>query len=359
MDSNNYVTTTTPIPFLVRCKRYYLLAAAAAVVLLSGYAAFVQPFLFSTEFNKAQVVFTAVLGFFFLGLVVWASKENDKDKVWGELLAKRLSTVDRSLRDKIEIADLLPEDNPELLARLSVPLAADFISKDTPGRQLNHRTHKIASALSHGGYLIVCLESAQLVLLWLIGKFESPNVDVTVALLIAGAISLIPYELIKRFNQSKPLFQSTAYARIDRDSAKHRRYKFYKYNRQILLDNGFKELFDARYDSTICTFFASSNRDMIAEVGIFEYGRLYYGVRTVAEDGTMYESRSGGLRAGNRDTPESVQLCIFERMPIENLLREHAVGLAKRLKESKSRLVILKDQVIDRLFLGNRFRYPA
>jgi len=83
MQPNQFVRNTAPTPHLVGCKRYFLLAAAAGTLGLS-YLAFVEPLLFGTEFDKAQIVFAFLAAFFFLGLLVWASTENDKDKVWGQ-----------------------------------------------------------------------------------------------------------------------------------------------------------------------------------------------------------------------------------------------------------------------------------
>jgi len=224
---------------------------------------------------------------------------------------------------------------------------------------MDRRLFFIVSQLASFGKLAVLMQIIKLPTLWVIRKATPSEVDVAIVFLIAGVILLIPYGLIKLLNRPQHLLRSTGYTKIDTASAKHRRYDFYKFHRQVLLDNGFEELFDARFDSTTCTFFASSNRDMIAEVGIFNYGRSYYGVRTVTEDGTLYESRSGGFKKGTPSDPESIQLCIFEKMPLENLLREHAKRLANCLQASKSRLVILKDQVIDHLFLANRYRYTG
>ena len=348
---------SAPTPFMAGYKRYFLLEAAVLVAFL-GYYAFVEPFLFGVEFQKPKIVFAGLAAFLFMGLLVWASNENDKDKVWGELLSKYLEDPTRSQRDDIQLADFLPENSQELTATLNVPLASDLKSPDAPGYQLNRRLFSIASLMAYFGALVAANQLLRLPIVWSMGEIRASDVDLAIIFIAMGAVLLIPYGLIKLLSR-RPLLLSTGYSRLDKDSAKHRRYNFCKFHRQILLDNGFEELFDARFDSTRCTFFVSSNRDMVAEVGVNRYGRMYYGVRTVTEDGTLYQSRSGGFIPGSPSVSESVQLYVSEKMPIEDLLRKHAVLLAKRLLESKSRLVILKDKVIDQLFLANRFRHPA
>ena len=358
MDPNTFIETNAPTPILVGRKRYFLLGAAILVLWLT-YVALVEPLLFATKFETPIVFLACLVTSLFLGLLVWASIENDKDKVWGELLSKRLSNSDRSLRDNIQLADLLPENSRELKTTLSGPLVSDLKSKDVSGRQFNRRILQIVSLMAFFGIYAIFTESLKLGMLWLTGNLKPVNVDLAIMFFFGGMMLLIPSGIIALFNRSTTLLQGTGYTRIDRNSAKHRRYDFYKFNRQVLLDNGFEELFDARFDSTSCTFFASSNRDMIAEVGVFEYGRMYYGVKTATEDGKLFETRSGGFKKGEPSNPSAIQVCLCEKMPLEKLLRKHAVMLASNLMKSKSRLIILKDQVIDRLFLANRFRFTA
>ena len=358
MQPNQFVKNTAPTPCLVGLKRYVLLAAVVGLLGLS-YFAFVVPIISASDFDKPTVVFACLAIFFFFGLLVWASNEEDKDKVWGELLSKRLSDPNRSTRDDIQLADLLPEDSHELQKALNVHLASKIDSTDTPGWQMNRRLLKIVSIMASFGLQAIALQAVQLFMSWAIQGADAAKTQVALFFWITGAVLVIPYGAIKLLTRPSPLLRSTGYRRIDSESAKHRRYEFYKFHRQVLLDNGFEELFDARFNSTSCTFFASSNRDTIAEIGIFDYGRMYYGVRTVVEDGTMFTTRSAGFTDIKLSTPDTIHLCICKKMPLENLLRKHAVLLAIRLKDSKSRLVTLKDQVIDHIFLANRYRYTS
>ena len=209
--------------------------------------------------------------------------------------------------------------------------------------------------MAHYGALILAMNIVELTIRWPLGGYTESDLVVDIIFSIAGVILMLPAVTIWFFNRSKPLLTSTGYKKIDTKSAKHSRYAFFKYHRQVLLDHGFEELFDAKYDSTICTFFASSNSDLIVEVGIGNFGRCYYAARTVSEDGTMFHTRSNGLTT-HPNNPESVLGDICLNKPIETLLRKHAVTLTSHLTESKTRLVILKDQIIDQLFLANRFR---
>ena len=355
MESNKFVQTTALAPTLVGRKRYLLVPAALLLAYLC-YLTFAEPLIFSVDFDKAKILFACVAVFFFMGLLVWASNENDKDKAWEELLNKHLENSKRNKLDDVKLADLLPDESCELSAALDAPMASSFHSSDTPGFQLHRWVANIASMLFQFGALMILMEIMKLVIHSTLGKYSESDLIVGITFSIAGVIFMLPAVMIWLFNRDIPLLTRTGYKKIDPALAKHRRYAFFKYHRQVLLDHGFEELFDAQFDSTVCTFFASANRDLIVEVGIGNYGRFYYGARTATEDGTMFHTRSGGLNPETINNPESVQLNICQSKPIETLLRKHAVMLTSRLIKSKTRLVILKDQVIDQLFLANRFR---
>ena len=355
MESNKYVKNAAPTPTLVGCKRYVLIPATLLVAYFC-YLAFAEPLIYSVDFDKAKMLFAGMAVFLFIGLLVWADKENDKDKLWEELLSKRLANSDRTKLADVQLADLLPDESRNLAAALEAPMVSNFDSSDTPGLQIHRWIVNPAWLLAHYGALMIFLEITKLAIHSALGKYSESDLIVGITFSIAGVIFMLPAATIWLFNRSKPLFTSTGYKKTDTTSAKHRRYAFFKYHRQVLLDHGFEELFDAQYDSTICTFFASSNRDLIVEVGIGNFGRFYYGARTVAEDGTMLHTRSNGFNERLPNNPESVLIDICHNKPIETLLRKHTVTLANRLTKSKTRLVILKDQIIDQLFLANRFR---
>ena len=355
MESNKFVQTTAPTPTLVGRKRYFLVPAALLVAYFC-YLAFAEPLIYSVDFDKAKMLFAGMAVFLFIGLLVWADKENDKDKLWEELLNKRLANSDRTKLADVQLANLLPDESHKLAAALEAPMVSNFDSSDTPGLQIHRWIVNPAWILAHYGAFGIAMQAMNLALRWPLGGYTKSDLTVGITFSIAGVILMLPAVTIWLFNRRKPLFTSTGYKKIDTTSAKHRRHAFFKYHRQVLLDHGFEELFDAQYDSTICTFFASSNRDLIVEVGIGDFGRFYYSARTVADDGTMLHTRSNGFNQSIPNNPESVLIDICHNKPIETLLRKHAVTLANRLTKSKTRLVILKDQIIDQLFLANRFR---
>ena len=356
MESDKYVQTTAPAPTLVGRKRYVLVPAAILVAYVC-YLAFAEPLLFSIDFDKARILVASMAAFFFIGLLVWADKENDKDKLWEDVLSRHLENSDRTKLADVQLADLLPAENHELSAALDSPMASNFDSSDTPGLQIHRWVGNIVCFLGRYGALVVAMQIANFVLRWPLGGYTKSDLISGSVIVIVGFIAALPVVLIWLFNRSKPLLASTGYKKLKPTLAKHRCYAYFKYHRQVLLDHGFEELFDAQFDSTICTFFASSNRDLIVEVGIGNYGRFYFGARTVTEDGTMFHTHSGGFDPRAAKHPDSVQVNTCQSKPIETLLRKHAVALTNRLIKSKTRLVVLKDQIIDQLFLANRFRY--
>lgn len=356
MESNKFAQTTVPTPTFVGRKRYVLVPATLVVAFL-GYLAFIEPLVFSVEFDTTRILLVSMAAFFFMGLLVWADKENDKDKAWEEILSKHLENSRRNKLVSTQLADLLPDGSEELSATLNSPMASNFDSADPTGSQLNRWFSKGAFMLVHMGAYMIAMPIVQMVFYWLMGKFTESHLSVSIITQLIGGIALLPAVFIWVFYR-KPILTSTSYRRIETASAKHRRYAFYKYHQQVLLDSGFTELCDVQFDSTICTFFGNSNRDLIAEVGVFN-GRCYYGARSATEDGKMFHTRSGGFEPAALYNPDSVQIKICEGKPIEALLRNHAVTLTNHLLKSNTRVVALDDQLIDQLFLANRFRLHA
>ena len=127
MESNKYVKNAAPTPTLVGCKRYVLIPATLLVAYFC-YLAFAEPLIYSVDFDKAKMLFAGMAVFLFIGLLVWADKENDKDKLWEELLSKRLANSDRTKLADVQLADLLPAENHELSAALDSPMASNFDS---------------------------------------------------------------------------------------------------------------------------------------------------------------------------------------------------------------------------------------
>ena len=125
MESNKYAQTTAPTPTLVGRKRYVLVPAALLIAYFC-YLAFAEPLIFSVDFDKAKIVFACMAAFIFLGLLVWADKENDKDKLWEVLLNKRLENSNRTKLADVQLADLLPDECHELSGALDVPMASNF-----------------------------------------------------------------------------------------------------------------------------------------------------------------------------------------------------------------------------------------
>ena len=304
-------------------KKYVLLPALAVLLLFSGqvFAAWV------TGVDVPMIHWILVGGgaFLFVGLLVWASTEEDGDKEW--IAANEAYRANRKLEqggnrwnalEEVLTSGQPSDESTEDSAHRTFQLVDEVELEEREGVEISYFTRFAANAIGMAAF--ISIKSA--LDCWFSPSFITFGFFMFFVMVFAWGLYCL------RQQNGAPQFPRLNFQRLDKDAAYYRNAHFYAHHQMLLLDAGWKEAGDFRrattYATIRCTLFVNPSSDMVAEVGVVG-GSLYYAIRTATSDGVIRETSS--LRSGK--VTDSYIIKEAARMTFDKAVVKHAHWIAE------------------------------